>query len=66
MSRTYRKAPYNSDGERAYPDRHTPTLPGRGRYLKRAYNKAHRRAFKGTGKARTVARLASELGYYRP
>ena len=37
--------------------------PGKGRYLKRAYNKAVRRAAKGTGKTRSVAYWAGEIHY---
>jgi len=37
--------------------------PGRGKALKRAYHKAVRRAWKGTGKTRAVASMATELGY---
>lgn len=37
--------------------------PRKGRYFKRAHNKAVRRAAKGTGKASTVARWASEIHY---
>ena len=37
--------------------------PGKGRYFKRAYNRAIRRAAKGTGKESTVAHYATEIGY---
>ena len=37
--------------------------PGRGKAAKKAYNRAVRRAAKGTGKTRAVARLAGELDY---
>ena len=37
--------------------------PGRGKFHKRQYNRAARRAAKGTGKTRAVARAASEIAY---
>ena len=37
--------------------------PGRGKYFKRQYNRAARRAAKGTGKTRAVALAATEVGY---
>ncbi len=37
--------------------------PGRGKYAKRQYNRAVRRAAKGTGKTRAVALAATEIGY---
>ena len=36
---------------------------GRGKFYKRAYNKAVRRAAKGTGKEHAVARLTTEIKY---
>jgi hypothetical protein len=53
MAKTYRRQTYHHGD--------TWGKPGKGKHHKRAYNKAMRRAFKGTGKGRTVARLASEL-----
>ena len=53
MAKTYRKPTYKHGD--------TWGKPGKGKTIKRAYNKAVRRAFKGTGKTRTVTRLASEL-----
>ena len=37
--------------------------PGKGKWYKRQYHKAQRRAWKGTGKTKAVARWASELNY---
>ena len=37
--------------------------PGRGKYLKRRYNRAARRAAKGTGKTRAIANAATEVHY---
>ena len=55
MAKTYRKPSYH-DGD-------TWGRPGKGKYRKRAYHKAVRRAFKGTGKEKAVARWSSEIGY---
>ena len=56
MSRTYKDRPkvrkFGYGGK-----------PGRGRYYKRAYNKAVRRAFKGTGKTGAIAYWLTELKY---
>ena len=54
MSRTYRNtAVYTNPWGKV----------GRGRYYKRAYNKAVRRAFKGTGKTGAIAYWLTELKY---
>lgn len=45
------------------PGRYTWGKPGRGKYYKKLYNRAVRRAAKGTGKTRSVAGYASELNY---
>ena len=37
--------------------------PGKGRYFKRAHNRAARRAAKGTGKPNAAAGWATEIGY---
>ena len=48
-----------------YADRHGSRWdkPGRGKWYKRQYHKACRRAARGTGKTKAVAYWASELGY---
>jgi hypothetical protein len=55
MSRTYRI----TDADLP-PGRYTWGKLGRGKWHKRAHNKAVRRAWKGTGKERSVASWTSE------
>jgi hypothetical protein len=57
MARTYRATYPGTDYHPAW------GKPGRGKYYKRAYNRAVRRVANGTGKTRAVARWASELNY---
>ena len=58
MSKTHRHPTYERGIEQG-----TWGRAGRGKSFKRAYHKAVRRAFKGTGKARSVAGYSSELKY---
>ena len=59
MSRTIRNEPY----VRGVPIGYTWSTPGYGKWMKRQLHKAERRAFKGTGKTRSVARWTSEVNY---
>lgn len=57
MARTHRNAYPGTDYRPEW------GKPGRGKWYKNMYNRAVRRAAKGTGKTRAVAYWASELNY---